>query len=59
VGEHVYVERGPLHGTRGILRRLKNKDRLVISVSLLQQSVAVEINRDWVRWAPQKQARLG
>jgi hypothetical protein len=33
----------------GIIISLKGQYRLVVSVSLLQRSVAVEIDRDWVR----------
>jgi len=48
-GESVIVERGPLAGTEGEIISLKNKYRLVVSVSLLQRSVSVEIDRDCVR----------
>jgi transcription antitermination factor NusG len=48
-GEYVSVERGPLAGVEGIIVSVKNQYRLVVSVSLLQRSVAVEIDRDWVR----------
>ena len=46
VGQHVRVERGALAGTEGIVAIVKNTCRLVISVNLLQRSVAVEIDRD-------------
>jgi len=49
VGQRVLVERGALEGLEGILLQLKKQDRLVLSVSLLQRSVAVEIERCWVR----------
>jgi transcription antitermination factor NusG len=49
VGDPVYVEEGPLRGTHGILQRFKNEYRLVISISLLQRSVAIEIDRSCVR----------
>lgn len=49
VGETVSVERGSLAGIEGIVTKVKNEYRLVISVSLLQRSVAVEIDRDDVR----------
>jgi transcription antitermination factor NusG len=48
-GQYVAVERGPLTGVEGIIVSLKGQYRLVVSVSLLQRSVAVEIDRDWVR----------
>ena|SRR5262245_44700514 len=46
IGERVRVERGPLSGIEGILLTVKNTYHLVISINLLQQSVAVEIDRD-------------
>ena len=43
VGQQVCIIGGPLAGTSGILQSVKSKDRLVVSISLLQRSVAVEI----------------
>ena len=40
----VRVRRGPLAGVEGILVRAKGEARLVISVSMLSQSVAVEVD---------------
>jgi len=48
-GDCVYVEDGPLRGTRGVLERWKNANRLIVSVTILQRSVAVEIDHSWVR----------
>jgi len=48
-GELVRVERGPLEGLVGIILRTKGGDRLVVSVSLLMQSVSVEIDCSWVK----------
>ena len=42
-GEQVRVIRGALSGVEGILVRKKNLFRLVLSVSMLAQSVAVEV----------------
>ena len=49
IGQRVCVEYGPLAGTQGIVTMLKNQCRLVISVNLLQRSVAVEIDRDCLK----------
>jgi transcription termination/antitermination protein NusG len=46
VGQRVRIERGPLREIEGIVTELKNSLRLVVSVGLLQRSVAVEIDRD-------------
>jgi transcription antitermination factor NusG len=48
-GQFVSVERGPLTGVEGIIVKVKSQYRLVVSVSMLQRSVAVEIDRDWVQ----------
>ena len=49
IGQRVSVEYGPLAGTEGIVTMVKNQCRLVISVNLLQRSVAVEIDRDCLK----------
>jgi transcription antitermination factor NusG len=49
VGSKVYVEAGPLAGVEGIITNTDKVYRLVVSVSLLQRSVAVEIDRAWAR----------
>src|SRR5215510_15103792 len=46
VGQRVRVEYGPLAGTEGLVLMFKNSCRLVISINMLQRSVAVEIDRD-------------
>ena len=51
-GSKVLIERGPLAGIEGIALRVDKTFRLVVSVLLLQRSVAVEIERDWVRPIP-------
>jgi transcription antitermination factor NusG len=43
-GERVRVTRGTLEGVEGVLVRKKNMYRLVLSVEMLAQSVAVEID---------------
>ena len=52
-GERVRVGIGPLQGTEGIVLRMNNRHRLVISVSILQRSVAVEIDPTWVSIPPE------
>ena len=48
VGSKVRIEAGALRGLEGILMDLKGKRRLVLSITLLQRSVAVEIDSDAV-----------
>jgi transcription antitermination factor NusG len=44
IGRRVRVVRGPMAGAEGILTRKKDKCRMVMSVDVLQRSVAVEID---------------
>jgi transcription antitermination factor NusG len=59
IGEKVRIEVGPLAGVEGILTALKGSRRLVVSVSLLQRSVSVELDESWIvplspyRWMEQ------
>jgi transcription antitermination factor NusG len=48
-GSKVYIEGGPLAGVEGIVTDTDKVYRLIVSVSLLQRSVAVEIDREWAR----------
>jgi transcription antitermination factor NusG len=48
-GQSVLIEHGPLTGLEGLLLEVKKAFRLIVSVSLLQRSVSVEIDRNWVR----------
>lgn len=48
-GDEVEVIRGPLKGTRGYLVRKDRADRVVLSVGLIRQAVAVEIHGADVR----------
>jgi transcription antitermination factor NusG len=52
VGQRVEIYKGPLRGIEGILLLQKGVHRLVISIPLLQRSVNVEIEGDWVRSLP-------
>lgn len=49
VGQQVVIEGGPLRGQRGLLTRIKNTWRVVVSVDLIRQSVAVEVDREDIR----------
>jgi transcriptional antiterminator NusG len=48
LGQRVRMERGPLRGIEGVVTDLRDSLRLVVSVGLLQRSVAVAIDRDSV-----------
>lgn len=45
VGQKIRIENDSLHGLEGILIQFKGNHRIVVSVSLLRRSVALEIDR--------------
>jgi transcription antitermination factor NusG len=47
-GETVYIHSGPLLGVQGIVVHDNQETWLVISIHLLERSVAVKIERNWV-----------
>ena len=54
VGQRVRIENGPLCDIEGILVGFRGNRRLVLSITLLQRSVAVEIEEEWVRPLPHR-----
>ncbi len=52
-GEIVEVIEGPFKGMRGMIKKLKNETRLVITIEGIMQSVSVDIDRDFVKKVPQ------
>jgi transcription antitermination factor NusG len=49
IGQKVRIEEGALDGLEGILVATNKPSRVVVSVSLLQRSVAVEVDETWIR----------
>jgi transcription termination/antitermination protein NusG len=47
-GQRVRIKRGPLQNVEGFLLRRRTEWRVVISVTLLQRSVSLEVERDWI-----------
>jgi transcription antitermination factor NusG len=56
-GTRVKVVHGNLSGLEGILINFKGNHRVVLSVSLLQRSVALEVDLSWVM--PLEEVRVG
>lgn len=55
-GERVRVREGALVGIEGVLAKVRNRYRVVLSVELLQKSVAVEVDlSDLERLSPQRE----
>jgi transcription antitermination factor NusG len=48
VGQHVRIDDGPLCGIEGVVQVVKNQQRLVVAVTLLQRAVSVEIDPRWI-----------
>lgn len=48
IGQKVRIDSGALCGLEGILQSFKGRHRIVVSVTLLQRSVAAEIDSSWV-----------
>jgi len=53
-GEVVEIACGPLASVQGILVSQKNEHRLVVSVTLLQRALSVEIDTDCIRPIPSR-----
>ena len=49
IGDKVKITFGPLTGVEGFLVRTNQKEQLVLSINLLQRSLAVEIDRSFIR----------
>ena len=52
VVNRVRIEYGPLCGLEGILSGFRGHQRLVLSVTLLQRSIAVQVDAAWVQPLP-------
>jgi transcription termination factor NusG len=48
LGDVAWITAGPLAGLRGTVLRVAQKQFLVISITLLQRSVAVEVDQRWI-----------
>jgi transcription antitermination factor NusG len=60
IGNVAKILEGPLRGMTGIVVKIKSGMKLVLSVSLLQRSVAVEVERDWIgQVQPGKTTEIG
>jgi transcription antitermination factor NusG len=54
IGQRVRIEQGALCGLEGILMGFRGCHRIVLSVTLLQRSIAVQLEDAWVTPIPQQ-----
>ena len=55
-GRRVRIGVGPLRGTEGFVVRSTSGERVVVSISLLRRSVAVEVDAEWVHVCDQNES---
>lgn len=48
VGQRVRLERGPLRGVEGVVSKIADQHRIYLNATLLQRSVSVQVDPDWV-----------
>ena len=48
IGERIRLQAGPLRGLEGVLQQIGDSYRILVSVTLLQRSVSVQVDRSWV-----------
>jgi len=48
VGERVRLSGGPLAGLEGFLVQAHDQQRVVVGLTVLKRSIAVEVERDWL-----------
>lgn len=58
IGQRVRIIRGPLAGMEGVVQRSNNKPRVVLTLNLIMQSVAVQVDSDDLEPANSDAARI-
>jgi len=58
LGQRVKIKHGPFAGVEGVLVRVRNKERVVLSVDSLHSSVSVEIEHDYLQLLGPSETRL-
>lgn len=51
-GQRVSIQRGPLAGLEGVIQAVKGGYRIIVTVDLLQRSVAAEVDADSIQPVP-------
>ena len=58
VGRKVEIQAGPLRGVEGVVLAHQGEHKMVVSVTLLQRSLAVALERQWVSPLPTRDEPL-
>ena len=58
VGQKVEIQEGPLRGVEGVVVAHKGERKMVVSVTLLQRSLAVALEPEWVSLLPADSRRM-
>ena len=58
VGQTAELDCGPLAGAEGVMLSSAGEEEFVVSVTLLQRSIAVKVDRNWIKPYPLKTAAL-
>ena len=48
IGQSIELDRGPLAGAQGVILSYAGQEEFVVSVSLLQRSIAVKVDHNWI-----------
>ena len=48
VGQKVRLARGPLRGIEGVVAKIADENRIYVNATLLQRSISVQVDSDWV-----------
>ena len=48
-GQRAVIQEGPLRNVEGLVSEIKDHGKLIVSITLLQRSVAVSVERAWIR----------
>lgn len=58
IGQPVELDRGPLAGAVGVILEYADEERFVVSVTLLQRSIAVKVDCNWISPVNPKRSEL-
>jgi len=48
-GKTVIIRSGPMKGLEAVIAEIKGKNKVILQLELIQQSVALEIDTSWIK----------